>query len=87
MCVHACVYSPSPFPAQRPPHPPIHPHSVLIAGQVDSGKSSLASLLASYAVRLGRAPLFVDLDVGQGNIGVPGTQSFRRMIVVCIKKL
>lgn len=61
----------------------IHPniqrnHSVLIAGQVDSGKSSLASLLASYAVRLGRAPLFVDLDVGQGNIGVPGKEREKR---------
>lgn len=44
----------------------------MIAGQVDSGKSSLASLLSAYAVRLGRTPLFVDLDVGQGSIGVPG---------------
>ncbi|KAM3567347.1 hypothetical protein VYU27_010505, partial [Nannochloropsis oceanica] len=44
---------------------------VLIVGQVDSGKSSLAALLTAYALRLGRCPIFVDLDVGQGNVGVP----------------
>lgn len=31
------------------------------------------SLLANYAVRMGRRPIAVDLDVGQGSISVPGT--------------
>ena len=27
----------------------------------------------NYAVRMGRRPVFVDLDVGQGSISVPGS--------------
>ena len=34
-------------------------------GPTDVGKSTLTRLLCNYAARLGRAPLFVDLDVGQ----------------------
>ena len=30
-------------------------------------------LLLNYAVRMGRSPVFVDLDVGQGSISVPGS--------------
>jgi len=45
---------------------------VMIVGEADSGKSTLANILAAYAVRLGRCPTFVDLDVGQGMITVPG---------------
>lgn len=43
-----------------------------MVGETDSGKSTLANILAAYAVRLGRCPTFVDLDVGQGMITVPG---------------
>ena len=46
---------------------------VLIVGAVDQGKSSLSKILASYAVRLDRTPVYVDLDVGQGALSIPGT--------------
>ncbi|CAM9902175.1 unnamed protein product, partial [Chrysoparadoxa australica] len=49
-----------------------HGPRVLVAGPVDSGKSTLCKILTAYAVRLGRCPLEVDLDVGQGEITVPG---------------
>lgn len=45
---------------------------VMVVGETDCGKSTLANILAAYAVRLGRCPTFVDLDVGQGMITVPG---------------
>lgn len=35
---------------------------VLVVGPADSGKSSLCAILTAYAVRVGRAPVFVDLD-------------------------
>mmetsp|Transcript_29093 Transcript_29093/g.93080 ORF Transcript_29093/g.93080 Transcript_29093/m.93080 type:complete len:361 (-) Transcript_29093:73-1155(-) len=46
---------------------------VLIVGPMDAGKSTLSKILAGYAVRIGRSPILVDLDVGQGAISVPGT--------------
>ena len=45
----------------------------MIAGPTDAGKSTFCRLLVNYAVRMGRRPVFVDLDVGQGSISVPGT--------------
>lgn len=46
----------------------------MVAGPMDAGKSSLCSILLNYGVRLGRRqPLYVDLDVGQGSISIPGT--------------
>ena len=45
----------------------------LVCGPVDSGKSSLTRLLLNYAARAGHAPLFIDLDVGQNAIGIPGS--------------
>ena len=36
-----------------------------MVGPVDVGKSTLCQLLLNYAVRMGRRPVFVDLDVGQ----------------------
>ena len=42
-------------------------------GPQDVGKSTLCRILLNYAVRMGRAPIFVDLDVGQGEISVPTT--------------
>lgn len=45
---------------------------VMVVGETDSGKSTLANILTAYAVRLGRCPTFVDLDVGQGMITIPG---------------
>ena len=45
----------------------------MIVGPTDVGKSTLCRILVNYAVRMGRRPLYVDLDVGQGAIAVPGT--------------
>jgi len=38
---------------------------VMVVGPTDVGKSTVCKLLVNYAARLGRAPVFVDLDVGQ----------------------
>ena len=43
-----------------------------MAGRTDSGKSTLCRILASYAVRLDRTPIFVDTDVGQCSVSIPG---------------
>ena len=45
----------------------------MVVGPTDVGKSSLCKLLLNYAVRMGRKPILVDLDVGQGSIAVPGS--------------
>ncbi|XP_065335760.1 protein CLP1 homolog [Cloeon dipterum] len=45
----------------------------MIVGPTDVGKSTLCKILLNYAVRATRRPIFVDLDVGQGQISVPGT--------------
>ena len=38
---------------------------VMVTGPTDVGKSTLCKLLLNYAVRMERAPVFIDLDVGQ----------------------
>jgi len=45
----------------------------MLVGPTDVGKSTVCRLLLNYAVRLGRKPVYVDLDVGQGAIAVPGS--------------
>lgn len=45
----------------------------IVVGPTDVGKSTVCRLLLNYAVRAGRRPIFVDLDVGQGQISIPGT--------------
>ncbi|PZC72048.1 hypothetical protein B5X24_HaOG211973 [Helicoverpa armigera] len=45
----------------------------MVVGPGDVGKSTLTRILLNYAVRMGRRPIYVDLDVGQGHISVPGT--------------
>ncbi len=47
----------------------------MLVGPTDSGKSSLSKLLLGYAARMGAQPTFVDLDIGQGAITVPGVIS------------
>ena len=37
----------------------------MITGPVDVGKSTLCRILLNYAVRLGRRPIYCDLDIGQ----------------------
>ena len=46
---------------------------VLIVGPTDCGKSTLCQILLAYGVRAGYAPVFVDLDVGQSTLSIPGT--------------
>ncbi|KDO26175.1 hypothetical protein SPRG_08536 [Saprolegnia parasitica CBS 223.65] len=46
---------------------------VLITGPTDSGKSTVTRILLNYALRMGRKPTFVDLDVAHGLLSVPGT--------------
>ena len=46
---------------------------VLVLGPSESGKSSLAKVLVSYATKLGRTPIWVDLDPNDNAISVPGT--------------
>lgn len=45
----------------------------MIVGPSDVGKSTLTRILLNYAVRMGRRPIYVDLDVGQGCISIPGS--------------
>lgn len=44
----------------------------MIVGAADVGKSTVSQMLLNWAVRRGRKPLYVDLDVGQGAIALPG---------------
>ena len=53
----------------------------MIVGPTDHGKSTIAQILAAYAVRLDRNPIFVDLDVGQGVVSIPGSLS-----AICLEK-
>lgn len=46
---------------------------VMIVGPTDSGKSTTARILSSYAIRVDRTPLYVDIDIGQGALSMPGT--------------
>jgi polyribonucleotide 5'-hydroxyl-kinase len=52
---------------------PIMGPRVLVLGGSESGTSSLVKTLVSYAVKLGRTPLWVDLDPADSGIGLPGT--------------
>lgn len=45
----------------------------MIVGPLDVGKSTLSRIFLNYAVRVGRRPLYADIDVGQGAISIPGT--------------
>ncbi|XP_053953016.1 protein CLP1 homolog [Anastrepha ludens] len=46
---------------------------VMVVGPLDVGKSTLCRIFLNYVVRLGRRPLYADIDVGQGSISIPGT--------------
>lgn len=45
---------------------------VMVVGPTDSGKSSLTKMLLSWSAKRGWKPTFVDLDIGQGAITIPG---------------
>jgi polyribonucleotide 5'-hydroxyl-kinase len=51
---------------------------IMICGAVDTGKSTLSKILINYATRKGHSMLFADIDVGQGEVGIPGTISMCR---------
>lgn len=46
---------------------------IMLAGPTDVGKTSYCKVLVNYAVRLGRCLTFVDLDIGQNGISMPGS--------------
>ncbi|CAM4616192.1 hypothetical protein PO909_007115 [Leuciscus waleckii] len=54
---------------------------VMVVGPTDVGKTTLCRVLLNCAVRLGRRPTLVELDVGQSSISVPGT-----MAALCIER-
>ena len=48
---------------------------VILVGATDRGKTSFGKFLLNHAVNDGLTPTFVDLDVSQGSISLPGTLS------------
>ncbi|XP_010451798.1 PREDICTED: protein CLP1 homolog 5-like [Camelina sativa] len=48
---------------------------VIIVGDTDSGKSTLAKMLLNWAAKDGWKPTYVDLNIGQSSITIPGTVS------------
>jgi len=53
--------------------------TLLLMGAVDSGKSTLAALLASQACAAGRKTAVVDADVGQSSVGPPACVGMARV--------
>ncbi|CDK25710.1 unnamed protein product [Kuraishia capsulata CBS 1993] len=45
---------------------------VLIVGNKDSGKTSLAKILTAYATKMDRQPILVNLDPSTANFSIPG---------------
>lgn len=45
---------------------------MIVVGPTDAGKSTLSKMLLSWAAKQGWKPTFVDLDIGQGSITLPG---------------
>jgi polyribonucleotide 5'-hydroxyl-kinase len=48
---------------------------VMVVGPDDVGKSTLCRMLLNWAVRAGHSPIYVDLDVSQNSISLPGAIS------------
>jgi polyribonucleotide 5'-hydroxyl-kinase len=57
---------------------------VLVCGSTDSGKSTLCRMLCAYACRVGRAPTLVDLDLGQGEVSIPGSLAATPLDKLCL---
>jgi polyribonucleotide 5'-hydroxyl-kinase len=57
---------------------------VLVVGPAESGKTTLCKTLVAYACKVGRTPLWVDLDPNDNSISVPGTLSVAPMISTAI---
>lgn len=52
---------------------PLKGPTCIVCGPTDVGKTSVARILANYAIRRGWTPIYADLDVGQGSVNWPGT--------------
>ena len=37
----------------------------MVCGATDVGKSTLCKILINYGIRMGRRPIYIDVDVGQ----------------------
>lgn len=48
------------------------PNAMIVGGK-DAGKSTFCRILLNYAVKYSRKPMYVDLDIDEGQIAVPGT--------------
>ncbi|WP_440059923.1 Clp1/GlmU family protein [Thermogladius sp. 4427co] len=48
------------------------PRVVVIVGDIDSGKSSMSTLILNKAIEKGMSPALVDADVGQADVAPPG---------------
>mmetsp|Transcript_1225 Transcript_1225/g.2473 ORF Transcript_1225/g.2473 Transcript_1225/m.2473 type:complete len:497 (+) Transcript_1225:54-1544(+) len=57
---------------------------VMVVGPSESGKSSLCKTLVAYATKVGRTPLWVDLDPVDNSISVPGSLSVAPMIASAV---
>ncbi len=60
------------------------PATVMVVGGVDSGKTSLCLYLANRALKDGRKVIIIDADLGQSDIGPPGTIGSCRLTVPVI---
>jgi polyribonucleotide 5'-hydroxyl-kinase len=70
--------------ASSAPQPLIQGPRVLIVGPAESGKSSLCKTLIAYATKVGRTPLWVDLDPLDNAISIPGTLSAAPMTAAAV---
>ncbi len=52
---------------------------ILIIGAVDRGKSTFAKYLVGEFLRKGKATVFVDSDIGQSSISIPGTIGLKKI--------
>lgn len=58
---------------------------IMLMGPPDSGKSSLCKMLVNESLNQGWAPIFADIDPGQGTISVPGTLGkFKAFKTACL---
>ena len=57
---------------------------VMVVGPPESGKSSLCKVLVAYACKVGRTPLWVDLDPVDNALSIPGTLAVAPMTASAI---
>lgn len=51
----------------------VRPGRIVIVGETDSGKSTFSTFLLNTALRKGLSVAIIDADVGQNDVGLPGT--------------